>query len=348
MKKINDLVGENIKTKRIENGLSQNDLSIQSGIERSQISRIEKGGVNPRTDTIEAIAKALGVSPSDLFRKTEPFSIHPFVKWAGGKTQLLNAIVSSMPKKFNSYYEPFVGGGAVLFKVQPKKAFINDLNGDLLCVYRCFKDESNFKALKEHLILHEENHDEEYFSRIRAMDKEDSYLHYGVFVKAARLIYLNKACFNGIYRVNSKGFFNVPSAKKTKVVCFDRKNFEGLRDYFKCSDIKITNFDFEKAVKNAQKGDFVYFDPPYDDWDDKPTFKDYTANSFGKKDQIRLFKCFEKLSNRGVYVMLSNNNTSMIRELYKDFKIKIVPARRMINRNPNGRGKVEEVIITNY
>ncbi len=346
--KNSNLIAENLKNKRIENGLSQDDLSIKSGIERSQISRIEKGCVNPRVDTIEAIARALRIPPSELFDDEKSLTIRPFVKWAGGKTQLLSNIIALMPKTFNNYYEPFVGGGAVLFKIQPKKAYINDLNSDLLCVYRCFQEENNFQALKEYLTFHEENHSEEYFIKIRTMDREKSYNHYDVVLKASRLIYLNKACFNGIYRVNSKGFFNVPSAKKSKVICFDRKNFENLRKYFKEHDVCITNFDFEKAVMKARKGDFVYFDPPYDDWDNKSTFKDYTSCSFKKKDQIRLFKCFEELSNRGVYVMLSNNNTSMIRELYKNYKIHVVPARRMINRDANGRGKVEEVIITNY
>ncbi|MCQ2776659.1 MAG: Dam family site-specific DNA-(adenine-N6)-methyltransferase [Bacilli bacterium] len=345
---LNKIIGENIKQSRIESGYTQAKLSTISNVERSQISRIEKGEVSPRAETIEAIAKALGVEAFELLNAKEIDKLRPFVKWAGGKTQLLKIIMNNLPSNYNNYFEPFVGGGALFLKLHPKKAFINDLNKDLLCVYRCLNSQSNYKALKEYLDIHEENHSESYYLKIRDMDKDPSYSHSGVFVKAARLIYLNKACFNGIYRVNSSGYFNVPSAKKEKVVCYNRQGLDGIRKYFRDSDIKITNYDFEKAVAEAQKGDFVYFDPPYDDWEDKPTFRGYTAKTFSKKDQVRLAECCKRLNQKGVFFMLSNNNTAFIRDLYNEFNIKIVPARRMINSNPNGRGKVEEVLITNY
>lgn len=348
MDNIANILGENIKTIRTEKGLSQSELSSMSGVERSQISRIEKGLVNPRAETIAQIAVALNLDVSILFSKEKKYHIHPFVKWAGGKTQLLDELVKQMPKKFNNYYEPFIGGGALLLKIQPKSANINDLNDELLSVYRCLQSEKNFKLLKKELEVHERNHSEDYYIKIRELDKRDDFKSLLLYKKAARMIYLNKACFNGIYRVNSKGYFNVPTGKREAVVCYDRNSFDDLRRYFKNSKIKITNYDFEKAVSTAKEGDFVYFDPPYDDWDDKPTFKDYTASSFTFDDQIRLFECFLDLNDRGVHVMLSNNNTSLIRELYKNFKIKVVNARRMINSKGNGRGEVEEVIITNY
>ena len=162
------------------------------------------------------------------------------------------------------------------------------------------------------------------------------------------MIYLNKACFNGLYRVNSKGYFNVPSGKKKIVHCFDRKTFDNLNLFFKNRKPVITSIDFELAVKNAKAGDFVYFDPPYDTWEEKNSFTSYDKNAFGKEEQIRLAKVFKDLSNKGVYVMLSNHNTKFINELYKDFHITVVPAKRMINSKADGRGAVEEVIITNY
>ena len=162
------------------------------------------------------------------------------------------------------------------------------------------------------------------------------------------MIYLNKACFNGLYRVNSKGYFNVPFGKKDKINCFDENNFDNLFKFFKNSNQNIKNNDFENAVIEAKKGDFVYFDPPYDVLEEKQTFTSYDKNNFNKNDQIRLFKVFKELSDKGVYVMLSNHNTKFINDLYKDYNITVVQAKRMINSNAKGRGAVEEVLITNY
>ena len=136
--------------------------------------------------------------------------------------------------------------------------------------------------------------------------------------------------------------------KKKKINCYNKENFDQIHSYFSESNIKILNCDFEDAVKNAKKGDFVYFDPPYDTWDDKDTFTSYAKNPFGKKEQVRLADCFKRLSEKGVYVMLSNHNTHFIQDLYNGFNLHIVEARRNINSNGKGRGKVEEVIITNY
>ena len=192
------------------------------------------------------------------------------------------------------------------------------------------------------------NHSEEYYYQIRKMDQLEEFNKLPLYVRAARMIYLNKACFNGLYRVNSKGYFNVPSGKKKIVHCFDRKTFDNLNLFFKNRKPVITSIDFELAVKNAKAGDFVYFDPPYDTWEEKNSFTSYDKNAFGKEEQIRLAKVFKDLSNKGVYVMLSNHNTKFINELYKDFHITVVPAKRMINSKADGRGAVEEVIITNY
>ena len=343
-------IGEVIKKIRNESGLSQLDLSKATSIDRAQISKIESGVIQGVTyNTIEKIFYALGNELVPVSIKQEKkLNIHPFVKWAGGKTQLLSTINEYLPKQINRYFEPFIGGGALLFNIQPKEAFVNDSNTDLMETFKCFKNNKLFKELKERLIEHENNHSEDYYLKIRGLDRETNYNDLPITEKAARLIYLNKACFNGLYRVNSNGFFNVPSGKKEKVNCFDRKNFEDLHAYFMNSNIHISNVDFEEVVKDAKQGDFVYFDPPYDTWEEKASFTSYSKDNFNKEDQARLAKVFAELSNKGVYVMLSNHNTKYIRELYKDFNIRVVNAKRMINSNGTGRGNVEEVIITNY
>lgn len=274
--------------------------------------------------------------------------MHPFVKWAGGKTQLLNKIHEFMPIEYNHYYEPFIGGGALLFSVAPKEFTINDFNSELIQAYECFTNQNNFEKLKEKLNYHQGIHSEEHFYEVREMDKNANFLSLPIYERAARMIYLNKSCFNGLYRVNSKGFFNVPSGKKKKVVCYEEDNFSEIAQFFQTSKFKIMNGDFEDAVKDAQKGDFIYFDPPYDTWEDKNSFTSYAKNPFGKDEQKRLADVFARLSQKGAYVMLSNHNTEYIRELYKDFHIHVVEAKRMINSKADGRGNVEEVIITNY
>ncbi len=274
--------------------------------------------------------------------------MHPFVKWAGGKTQLLNKIHEFMPATYGRYYEPFVGGGALLFNVAPTNFTINDFNPELVQAYECFTDEENFEKLKECLDYHQRNHSEEHFYEVREMDKDPDFLSLPIYERAARMIYLNKSCFNGLYRVNSHGFFNVPSGKKRQVNCYETDNLCEIANFFKESNFRILNGDFEEAVKDAKEGDFVYFDPPYDTWENKNSFTSYAKNPFGKDEQKRLADVFKHLSEKGAYVMLSNHNTEYIRELYKDFHINVVEAKRMINSKADGRGNVEEVIITNY
>lgn len=274
--------------------------------------------------------------------------MHPFVKWAGGKTQLLDKLVSLMPKEYNHYFEPFIGGGALLFHVAPKDFTINDFNSELVQAYKCFSNPDDTEKLIERLKFHQENHSEEHYYEVRSMDKDPNFLSLPIYERAARMIYLNKSCFNGLYRVNSKGFFNVPSGKKKSVVCYEEKNVQEITEFFGTSKFEILNGDFEAAVINAESGDFVYFDPPYDTWEDKDSFTSYAKNPFGKDEQRRLASCFKALSDKDVFVMLSNHNTEFIRELYKDFNIHVVEAKRMINSKADGRGNVEEVIITNY
>ena len=342
-------LGNDIRNFRMEAGLSQEQLSTLCGMDRAQLSKIEKGTVIGVTfNTIAKIYDALGMKLVPVKEEVKNLDVHPFVKWAGGKTQLLEVIESHLPETFNRYFEPFVGGGALLFKLQPKAFSINDSNEELICVYKCLENNELFELLKKELLKHEENHSEEYYYQVREMDKVEGFNYLPIYVRAGRMIYLNKACFNGLYRVNSKGYFNVPSGKKKVVNCFDKKTFDNLNLFFKNRKPVITNIDFEEAVKNAKAGDFVYFDPPYDTWEEKNSFTSYDKNAFGKEEQVRLAKVFKELSDKGVYVMLSNHNTKFINELYKGFHITVVPAKRMINSKADGRGAVEEVIITNY
>jgi len=352
--------GNQIKTIRNKQGVTQMRMSELTGITREQISKIEHGQNNPTLDTIYKIGVAFEMPLKELFdfdteMKLEKYEIEknkyetkPFVKWAGGKTQILRKIKNFMPEKFNTYYEPFLGGGAVLFNLKPKKVVIADTNKELMKAYNCFKDDMSYNRLIEKLIEYEESHTDEFYYELRAIDRTDAYKKLKDYEIAARMIYLNKACFNGLYRVNSKGYFNVPSGKKKNVRAYHKENFDSIYEYFKNNDITILSDDFEKVVKSAKADDFVYFDPPYDVLDEKKTFTAYSKLSFGKEEQIRLSNVYKKLSDNGVYVMLSNHNTQFINELYKDFNINIIKAKRMINSNAAGRGPVEEVIITNY
>lgn len=274
--------------------------------------------------------------------------MHPFVKWAGGKTQLLDKLHALMPKAYGCYFEPFIGGGALLFSVAPKDFVINDFNSELIQAYRCFTNEEDFKKLLEILDFHQAHHGEEHYYEVRNMDKNPKFLSLPIYERAARMIYLNKSCFNGLYRVNSKGYFNVPSGKKRTINCYEKENLKEISNFFLTSKFKILNGDFQDSLVEVRAGDFVYFDPPYDTWENKNSFTSYAKNPFGKEEQKRLAKVYKELSEKGAYVMLSNHNTEFIRELYKEFNIHVVEAKRMINSKASGRGDVEEVIITNY
>lgn len=272
----------------------------------------------------------------------------PVVKWAGGKRQILEKLKANLPEKFNNYFEPFIGGGALLFDLAPKNATINDVNQELLAIYTCLKDDELYRLMLEELDKHEKCHSEEYYYQVREWDRDPRFELEPLWKRAARAIYLNKSCFNGLYRVNAKGYFNVPSAKKEHVVTYSKANMEEIHEYFKDDNVTILSGDFVEATRNAHEGDFVYFDPPYDSWEDKESFTAYSKFDFNKDDQRRLADCFKDLTNRGVKCMLSNHNTAYINELYNGFNIQIIKAKRMINANAAGRGAVEEVIITNY
>lgn len=271
----------------------------------------------------------------------------PFVKWVGGKRQIIEKIKEHAPKEFNTYFEPFVGGGAVLFELVPEKAVINDYNSELINVYNLLVSKK-LNYLYKQLKIHENNNSEEYYYAIRGMDRDkEIFDKLKDYERAARTIYLNKACFNGLYRVNSKNQFNVPFNKRKKVNTFEKDNLEAIHEYLTINNITILNGDFEDSVEKAEKGDFVYFDPPYDNLKDD-SFTSYTDKGFGKDEQVRLFNCYKRLDEKGVKVMLSNHNTPFINELYKDYTITVISAKRNINSVGSKRGAVEETIITNY
>lgn len=272
----------------------------------------------------------------------------PFVKWAGGKRQIIDKLLKLVPVEYNTYYEPFVGGGALLFELSPKNAVINDSNKELMNVYKLISTDQGYEEVVKLLNTYEKKHNEKFYYQIRNLDKDkEKFKRLSPAEHAARTIYLNKACFNGLYRVNSKGEFNVPFNKKLKINTYDSQNMILAYVYFQSNNIKMLSTDFEEAVKDAKKGDFIYFDPPYDS-ENETTFNSYTEVGFGKDEQIRLAKVYKELSDRGCYVMLSNHNTTLINELYKDYNIHVITAKRNINSKGEKRGKVEEVIITNY
>lgn len=269
----------------------------------------------------------------------------PIIKWAGGKTQLLPYIREMLPQSYNHYFEPFAGGLAVLLDLKPENATINDINPELINLYKQLK--IAYSAVMAELAALDMNHEaaidhKTYYYDVRDLFNQN--LNSNTTEQAARLIYLNKHCFNGLYRVNGKGLFNVPFNNKKSGKSFEEKNICEVGCYLQ--DVEILIGDFEAAVADAQPGDFVFFDSPYVPVN--PTsFTDYTKEGFDYEDHVRLAELFKKLSDRGVYCMLTNHNTELTQELYKDFNIRVVSVSRMINRDANNR-KGEEIIVTNY
>ena len=266
----------------------------------------------------------------------------PFLKWAGGKSQLLTTYDGMFPKTFKRYFEPFTGGGAVFFnlknKHKPFPATLCDLNDDLINCYKVIRD--NVEALIE--VLKNHHNDEAYFYKMRAIDSRCL----SEVERAARLIFLNKTCFNGLYRVNSKGQFNVPFGfYKNPRTCHESN--------LRACNLALQNVDlicrpFDQVLTHAKKGDFVYFDPPYHPLSSTANFTSYTKNCFSGANQEHLAEVFATLNKRGCHVALSNSDCEFIRHLYKDFRIETVSAIRAINCKAEGRGRITEVLVLNY
>lgn len=269
----------------------------------------------------------------------------PILKWVGGKRQLLNEILKHIPDKFSTYYEPLLGGGAVLFDLQPKKAIVNDINEDLINVYSVIRD--NVEELIEDLKKHK--NDADYYYEIREKDRDkEKYNQLSNIEKASRIIYLNKTCYNGLFRVNQQGEFNAPFGKYKNPNIVNETTIRAVNNYFNKAQITFKCTDFEEAVKGIRKGSFVYFDPPYDPVSDSSNFTGYDKGGFNRDEQIRLKTLCDKLNRRNIKFLLSNSATSFIFDLYKDYNITIVQANRAINSKSDKRGKVNEVLVKNY
>ncbi len=276
--------------------------------------------------------------------------MQPFVKWAGGKRQLLSEIKSRIPAVFNSYYEPFIGGGALLLDFAHIPSIISDNNHALIEAYETIRDFPD--ELKEQLNVIQEEHNrigdkdrvKEFYYTKRSEYNDLIFSTDDLIRKTTLFIYLNKSCFNGLYRVNQKGFFNVPSNQKTTINLYNEKNIDEVSAFLR--HVAIYNQDFELTVENAQEGDLVFFDSPYAPLNPQ-SFDSYTREGFSIDEHIRLSEVYRALSERGVYCILTNHNTELIRELYQDFTIEAVDAKRMINSDPRNRTSTE-IIVTNY
>lgn len=272
--------------------------------------------------------------------------VRPFLKWAGGKRQLLPELMKYIPnpKTYKTYYEPFIGGGALFFALQRRQAVVSDSNEELINCYQVVKDavEELIEALKRHPNIADHYYD------VRDWDRLADYCQRSPVERAARIIYLNKTCFNGLFRVNSQGQFNVPFGQYTNPNIVDEGVLRAVNVYLNNAAIKILHSDFVEAVQDAKKGDFIYFDPPYDPVSDTASFTGYDINGFGKKEQVRLKEVFDDLDQRGCNVLLSNAYTPFILDLYQEYPWVKVEASRAINSNGNGRGKVNEILVMNY
>jgi len=274
--------------------------------------------------------------------------VKPYLKWAGGKRQLLEEIRKYVPARFTTYYEPFVGAGAVLFDIQPTRAVINDFNSQLITTYSVVRD--NLEELIELLKVHNEKNSDEYFYYIRELDRDQEAFSLLTDVEiAARFIFMNKTCYNGLYRVNSQGLFNVPYGKyKNPLIC-DEPVLRAVSSYFNNNNIQMFTGDFAAILEHADRNSFVYFDPPYHS-EDNTNFTGYQAGGFGEAEQTRLRDVYTELTERGVKSLLSNADTVFIRALYdnKKFTIETVKAKRAINSDSSGRGDVNEVLVRNW
>ena len=267
---------------------------------------------------------------------------YPIVKWVGGKRQLMFELLKNMPKFYNRYFEPFIGGGALFFELQPDNAYISDMNEELINLYQVVRD--NVDELVADLQKHDIS--KEYFMEIRNIDRTEEYKNWSNIQKASRFIYLNRTCFNGMYRVNSKGEFNVPFGHYKNPRIVDEKNLINCSNLLQRTEIRHS--DFSELLTKVQEGDFVYFDPPYVPLNETSSFTSYTKDGFDIDMQFKLRDVCDELDTMGVNFLLSNSDTKLVNDLYENYNIKKVFASRQINANADGRGKITEVLVRNY
>lgn len=269
-------------------------------------------------------------------RLTEEPRAKPFLKWAGGKGQLLNRILERFPAAFKRYHEPFIGGGAVFFGLQPKRASLSDINPDLIETYRVIRDQP--ELLVDSLSQHQAT--EQHYYQVRSQGA----LGLSSTESAARTIFLNRTCFNGLYRVNRSGQFNVPFGRYANPKVCNSDNLYRVSLALQGVDLQVCSA--MNIGGRVRRGDLVYFDPPYDPISPTASFTAYARQGFGRDEQAQLAELLRKLAGRGVHVVLSNSDTPLIRQLYRGFRVERVMARRAINSRADRRGKVGEVLVS--
>ena len=278
--------------------------------------------------------------------KLKYYNLQPFTKWTGGKRQLLGELKSYMPETYGRYFEPFVGGGALFFDLAPEQAVINDFNEELINAYHQIKD--NPADLIDLLMEHKENNSKDYYLELRSVDRDGRIDRMTGVERAARILYMLRVDFNGLYRVNSQNQFNVPYGRYKNPKIVDVELIYQISGYLNENDVEILQTDFAEAVADAQAGDFVYFDPPYIPLNETSSFTSYTHEGFSYKEQVRLRDTFKELTERGVYAMLSNSSNPLVEELYQDFNVHFVEAQRTNGAKSTSRGKISEILVTNY
>jgi len=275
----------------------------------------------------------------------------PFLKWAGGKTQLLDQFSRLYPHEFAAYHEPFVGSGAVYFHLRSLKmngtlngsmtqAYLTDCNGELVNGYRIVQNSVDELILL--LTKHKRKHSPDYYYKVRSQELDGL----SDVKRAARLIYLNKTCFNGLYRVNRNGQFNVPMGRYKNPAIFDEEKLRVVSQSLQTAHINYSSF--KEVLNKATSGDFIYFDPPYHPLSKTSNFTSYTENNFGEQEQRELADAFRELDRKGCKVMLSNSSALFVWKLYEGFKRVRVKAARLINSKAQKRGKISELVILNY
>lgn len=272
--------------------------------------------------------------------------VTPFVKWVGGKRQIMPSIVELLPENIGrlNYVEPFIGGGAVLFHLQPRVAIINDFNSELTNVYEVIRN--NVEELIQHLKTHRNESD--YFYDLRGLDRNEEYRNLSNIQRASRVIYLNKTCFNGLYRVNNAGEFNSPFGRYKNPNIVNEPTLRAVNKYLNQNNIIIQNGDYANVLETIPQNSFVYLDPPYHPISESSNFTGYVQGGWDVWDQIRLREICDNLDERGIKFLLSNSSAQLIKDQYQNYKISIVKANRSINSDASNRGEIDELLIKNY
>ena len=271
--------------------------------------------------------------------------VAPVLKWVGGKRQLLETFLPLLPARITSYCEPFVGGGALLFHLQPETAYVNDINENLILVYTVIRD--NVEELIQELKKY--RNEKDFFYSVRNWDRDrEKYDSLSEVERAARILYLNKTCYNGLYRVNSAGEFNSPFGSYRNPNIVNEPVLRAVSAYFNAAAVYFSCMDYAEVLAQVKRGTFVYLAPPYDPVSVTSSFTGYAKHGFSRDDQIRLRACCDDLDRRGIQFMLSNSATPFIMDQYAMYRITVVRARRAVNSVAGRRGGVDEVGVRNY